>query len=107
MADDNGNSNGDKRNYLRICGLWKNGKMLVSNNLQKRIDRQQGNMHADEHYKEDANVTRLTVMENQFRKGLMSQDADGHLLLDVEDYDLFLEYLEIVKSDYDAKVAQK
>lgn len=103
MASDNG---GD-REYLRICGMWKNGKMLMSNNFQKRIDRDNGGQKSDEHYKLDENQVRLTVMENRFKSGLMSDERDGDLLLDIKDYELFVEYLAIVKKDYDVKLAQK
>lgn len=104
MASDNG---GTDREYLRICGMWKNGKMLMSNNFQKRVDRSNGGQKSDEHYKSEENQVRLTVMANKFKSGLMSDERDGDLLLDIKDYDLFIQYLEIVKSDYDAKVAQK
>ena len=43
-------------------------------------------------------------MGNQFKEDSMSRDADAHLLLDVEKFDEFLEYLHIVKADYDARM---
>ena len=45
LMDDNGDFkwliilDGNKREYLRISSLWKNEKMLSSQNIKKRFDR--------------------------------------------------------------------
>ena len=102
MADENG----DKKKYLRIAAFWRNGKMFRSQNLQKRIDRNNNVQVQSQDYREKAKETevRLTLMGNQFKEDSMSRDADAHLLLDVEKFDEFLEYLHIVKADYDARM---
>lgn len=99
MADD---TNG-KIDYLRICGLWKNGKVFSSNNLKKRIDRENGSQLSEEEYREKENNIRLSVMSNQWKKdtSMFSNDADAHLLLDVERFDDFIAYLHMVKKDYE------
>ena len=101
MADE---TNG-KIDYLRICGLWKNGKVFSSNNLKKRIDRENDVQLSEEEYKEKENNIRLSVMSNQWKKdtSMFSNDADAHLLLDVEKFDEFIAYLRMVKSDYDVR----
>ena len=33
------NNDGTDREYLRICGMWKNKKMLSDQNIEKRFDR--------------------------------------------------------------------
>ena len=107
MADDNDNaSSSDKKKYLRIAAFWRNGRMFRSQNLQKRIDSNNNVQVHSRDYKEKAkeNEIRLTLMGNQFKEDSMSRDADAHLLLDVEKFDEFLEYLHIVKADYDARM---
>ena len=64
------NNDGTDREYLLICGMWKNDKMLMSNNFQKRVDKVNGGQKSDEHYKAEENQVRLTVMANKFKSGL-------------------------------------
>ena len=108
MADDNEKTNGEGREYLGICALWKSGKMLVSQNIRKRLDKDSGTSLTDDDYKKDENQVRLIVMTNQFKSNdLLKDGADAHLLLDVENYDEFLKYLALVKRDFDNQMANE
>ena len=108
MVDDNEKTNGEGREYLGICALWKSGKMLVSQNIRKRLDKDSGTSLTDDDYKKDENQVRLIVMTNQFKSNdLLKNDADAHLLLDVENYDEFLKYLALVKRDFDNQMANE
>ena len=75
MADDNEKTNGEGREYLGICALWKSGKMLVSQNIRKRLDKDSGTSLTDDDYKKDENQVRLIVMTNQFKSNDLLKDG--------------------------------
>ena len=92
MADDNGR---EKKDYVRICGMWKNYPVMSSNNLRKRLNR---NKPQDD----TQDPMRLTLMTNQFKKddNFMSNDAEAHLLVEAKHLDELIDYLQLVKEDY-------
>lgn len=106
MARTNGKStNGKKREYVRLAGFYtkrnKDGvKYFISNNIGKRLD--------ESKYSGD-NKIQLSIAENTFKKRdhswdeLPSNEPDAHLLIDRQNVDDLIKYLEIVRDDFDAR----
>ena len=92
MEENNGR---EKKDYVRICGMWKNYPVMSSNNLRKRLNR---NKPQDD----TQDSMRLTLMTNQFKKddNFMSNDAEAHLLVEAKHLDDLIDYLQLVREDY-------
>ena len=89
----------EKKNYVRICGMWKNYQVMSSNNLRKRLNR---NKPQDDTQDDTQDPMRLTLMTNQYKKdnSFMSNDAEAHLLVEAKHLDDLIDYLQLVKEDY-------
>ena len=57
------NNDGTNREYLRICGMWKNKKMLSDQNIEKRFDRVADIRLTDVEYK-DLHIWMMTEILN-------------------------------------------
>ena len=57
------NNDGTDREYLRICGMWKNDKMLSDQNIEKRFDRVADIRLTDVEYK-DLHIWMMTEILN-------------------------------------------
>jgi hypothetical protein len=57
------NNDGTDREYLRICGMWKNKKMLSDQNIEKRFDRVADIRLTDVEYK-DLHIWMMTEILN-------------------------------------------
>lgn len=98
-AKQNGNgSEGGK--YIRVSGLWKNGKILLGNNIRKRVAQNKGVELSGDELKDSA---RFRIANND-RKSIdfMSNDSDAHLLIESKHIDEVIEYLQMLKQEHNS-----
>ena len=92
----NGDSEGK---YIRISGLWKNGKVLLGNNIRKRVA---GDKFDDMSEDDRKDSCRFRVSNNMNKSNdFMSNDADAHLIIESKHFDELIEYLQLIKKEHD------
>ena len=91
--------NGEQGKYIRLSGLWKNGKILLGNNIRKHVARKKGETLTVEDQRDGC---RFRVSNNMNKSNdFMSNDADAHLLVEAKHFDELIEYLQMAKAEHD------
>ena len=99
MGKEQRNGDGEQGKYIRVSGLWRNGKIFLGNNIRKRVAQKKGETLTDEELKDSC---RFRVSENTNKSGgMFSNDADAHLIVESKHFDELIEYLQIVKTEHD------
>ena len=96
MAKSNGN--GDKGKYIRLSGLWNNGKIMLGNNIRKSVATSKGITLSTQELQDSA---RFRIVNNDRKDThFKSNDADAHLLIEAKHMDELIEYLQDKKKEH-------
>lgn len=99
MGKEQRNGDDEQGKYIRISGLWKNGKIFLGNNIRKRVAQKNGNTLSAEDMQDSC---RFRVSANTKKStDIFANDADAHLIVESKHFDELIEYLQIVKTEHD------
>ena len=99
MGKEQRNGDGEQGKFIRVSGLWKNGKIYLGNNIRKRVAQKKGQTLSPE---ETQDSCRFRVSVNTKKSdSVFSNDADAHLIVEAKHFDELIEYLQIVKEEHD------
>ena len=99
LSKEQRNGDGEQGKYIRVSGLWRNGKIFLGNNIRKRVAQNKGETLSPEELQDSC---RFRVSENTNKSGgMFSNDADAHLIIESKHFDELIDYLKIVKQEHD------